>query len=332
MTKEAPQALVAVITRTKNREVLLDRAVRSVHSQTMTDFVHVIINDGGDQTIVDRVLKKHRQLIKQPPYIIHNESSMGMDPAANKAIKSVRSTFVAIHDDDDSWAPTFLEKTTEFLKQNTVPAVWVATDLVKEVVAGNNVTQLSQERWMAGIQSINLYELFRFNYAPPISYLYQRKVLEELNYYDETLPAAADWDLAIRLVLRYDIPFIESKQALAYYHHRPDTSGPQGNSVTAEYDKQQAAINMVLNRRLREELKIGKLGVGYIMNALRHDAKQREELINTIHTEIADTEARMNKRFEQLEQSLAAQQTILKGMNPVVNRLRQVKRKLRGSK
>jgi len=39
---------VAVITRTKDRVLLLERALQSVHNQSMSDFVHVIINDGGD--------------------------------------------------------------------------------------------------------------------------------------------------------------------------------------------------------------------------------------------------------------------------------------------
>lgn len=44
-----PVPKVAVITRTKDRGILLERAIKSVHKQTMMDFIHVIINDAGDK-------------------------------------------------------------------------------------------------------------------------------------------------------------------------------------------------------------------------------------------------------------------------------------------
>ena len=39
---------VAVITRTRNRALLLRRAARSVERQTFRDFSWVVVNDGGD--------------------------------------------------------------------------------------------------------------------------------------------------------------------------------------------------------------------------------------------------------------------------------------------
>ncbi len=39
---------VTVITRTKNRTLLLERAIKSVLAQTREDWTHVIVNDGGD--------------------------------------------------------------------------------------------------------------------------------------------------------------------------------------------------------------------------------------------------------------------------------------------
>ena len=38
---------VAVITRTKDRPIFLKRALLSVSSQTFSDYIHVVVNDGG---------------------------------------------------------------------------------------------------------------------------------------------------------------------------------------------------------------------------------------------------------------------------------------------
>ena len=51
-----PQAAVAIITRTKDRPLLLRRAVESVLGQTHADWVHVIVNDGGDPAAVEQVV------------------------------------------------------------------------------------------------------------------------------------------------------------------------------------------------------------------------------------------------------------------------------------
>ena len=80
---------VAVVTRTKDRGVLLERAIKSVHQQTLTDLVHVIINDSGDKKVVDDLVAKYEGIIKGRVKVIHNDVSHGMEAASNKAIKSV---------------------------------------------------------------------------------------------------------------------------------------------------------------------------------------------------------------------------------------------------
>ena len=56
------QPKVAVITRTKNRNILLERALKSVHQQTMEDFVHIIYNDSGDEAAVEMLLEKYKDI------------------------------------------------------------------------------------------------------------------------------------------------------------------------------------------------------------------------------------------------------------------------------
>ena len=45
-------ARVAVITRTMDRPMFLERALASVAKQTFRDYVHVVVNDGGDNDAV----------------------------------------------------------------------------------------------------------------------------------------------------------------------------------------------------------------------------------------------------------------------------------------
>ena len=51
---------VVVVTRTKDRPVLLRRAMESVLSQSFQDWVHVVVNDGGDPVPVDWLAAEYR--------------------------------------------------------------------------------------------------------------------------------------------------------------------------------------------------------------------------------------------------------------------------------
>ena len=56
MVKSTSIPKVAIITRTKDRSKFLERAVQSVLQQTMKDYVHVILNDGGAKNEVNKLL------------------------------------------------------------------------------------------------------------------------------------------------------------------------------------------------------------------------------------------------------------------------------------
>ena len=113
---------VAVITRTKNRNILLPRAINSVLSQTSPEWVHVIINDGGDTEELESTILPFRENYGDRLIVIHNEFSLGMEAASNKAIMAVDSDYIVIHDDDDSWQETFLEETIAVLENNQFPS------------------------------------------------------------------------------------------------------------------------------------------------------------------------------------------------------------------
>lgn len=284
---------VAVITRTKDRGVLLDRAIRSVHSQNMNDFVHVIINDAGDSEIVDSLLTKHKDLVGDRVKVIHNKESKGMEAASNKAIASVDSTYIVIHDDDDSWHPDFLKKATEHLDKSGSAGVVLVTDSVVERIHGDRIVKLSQERWLPGTTEVNLYKQCMVNYATTISFVYKRTAYEEIGHYDETLPVSSDWDFALRFLLKHDIDFVNSDEALAYYHHRPDQKGPSGNSVFAGADLHKHYINKLSNKYLRDDIQKGKFGLGYIVNEIRY----RHEREGVLHSSL-------NERFGAIDRSI----------------------------
>ena len=73
-----PRAKVAIVTRTKNRPIFLKRAIESVLSQTLEDWLHVIVNDGGDPATVDFLVRCEDNAYNRRVLVIHHMESQGM--------------------------------------------------------------------------------------------------------------------------------------------------------------------------------------------------------------------------------------------------------------
>lgn len=269
MTKSNPVPKVAIITRTRNRPIFLERAIKSVEEQTYKNYLHIVLNDGGDPAPVDNLLQRYK---KSNRVVIHNKKSVGITKALNQAIRASKSKYIAILDDDDSWPSTRLEKTVQYLEETDNKAVAVKMDIIVETIEEGQIKRLSSTLHpQSGEGEISLYKQCLKNYLSNGVITYRRDVYEELDGYDEMLPTAEDWDFGIRFLLKYDVPILSNEDSLCYYHQRPEQKGLSGNSGFAEVKQQEQTINLLRNHYLRKELNDGKLGVGYIMNKLTYD-------------------------------------------------------------
>ena len=112
---------VAILVRTKGRPRFLSRALENIAQQTFTDYTVCVINDGGDEQAT-------RAVIEASPLGSNAQDSSrvqllttaggNMEVASNAGLAATTSEYVAIHDDDDLWAPEFLERTVAALEEN----------------------------------------------------------------------------------------------------------------------------------------------------------------------------------------------------------------------
>ena len=103
------EPLVSIITRTKDRAVLLRRALSDCVKQTYDNFELIIVNDGGASSPVDALLEEFSSKLAGRARVIHNQVSQGMERASNQGIEASSGKYICIHDDDDTWAPSFLQ-------------------------------------------------------------------------------------------------------------------------------------------------------------------------------------------------------------------------------
>jgi glycosyltransferase involved in cell wall biosynthesis len=272
LTKITQLPLVGIITRTKNRTVLLRRAIESVLGQTYSNWVMIIVNDGGDPKEVDALVSEYSSSSVGRIRLIHHPQSLGMDGASKRGLESVDSELLIIHDDDDSWDPAFLtvavNELLEIQKQfpNT-QGVTTYSKRVVETIRGTSVTIESTESYNGWISKgfLSFDRVLTANPIPPISFLFTMKAFRELGSVYETVPILGDWEFLVRFMRRFDVYVIP--QFLAFYHHRSAlTSGAHGNSIVAQEEQHRLIRQYLLNTWLREDLESGKMGVGIYAN------------------------------------------------------------------
>jgi glycosyltransferase involved in cell wall biosynthesis len=264
---------VAVVTRTKNRNVLLRRALESVLGQTFDDWVMVVVNDGGVVHEVDQLLDRYKDRFNGRLKVIHHKKSRGMEAASNAGIQFVDSEYVIIHDDDDSWHPDFLKLSLKFLwkrrRNLRVKGVITYSVLVQEEIHKDAVIVRSVEpfnKWLNG--KILFSRMISQNVFPPVSFLYERSVFDEIGLYNEELPVLGDWEFNLRFMSKFEIVVLPKE--LAYYHHRQKSlHSHYGNSVIAGQDKHVIYDSFLRNELLRQDLLNGDAGLGHLVNDYR---------------------------------------------------------------
>lgn len=112
---------VSVVIPLFNKARHIERALRSVTSQSFSDFEVVVIDDGstdGGDKSVERIADTRVRLIRQ--------LNAGPGAARNRGLAEARAEYAAFLDADDAWLPRFLETGVHFLDSNP-SAVSVST-------------------------------------------------------------------------------------------------------------------------------------------------------------------------------------------------------------
>jgi glycosyltransferase involved in cell wall biosynthesis len=262
---------VAVITRTKNRPILLQRAFEGIKNQTFKDYIWVIVNDGGEVAPVEGIVLDANNSGMET-LLIHNELSLGMEAASNRGIKQSDSEYVVIHDDDDSWDTKFLQEAVSYLESNEgkkYGGVVTHSYIIKEVLSEEKCTMTDKDNFNDHLDEIYLADIAKNNSFPPISFLYRRDVYNKAGGYNESLPVLGDWDFNLRFLLESDIAVIP--KPLANYHHRVQgvVNSEYGNTVVQGIDKHHQYDTILRNHLLREDVRANKFGLGYLVTMER---------------------------------------------------------------
>ena len=263
-----PAQSVGIITRTKNNTLLLWRAMESVLEQTHANWVHVIFNDGGEIEPVERLVQNYQVRYGNRLIVLHHENSGGPEAAFNQSAQKLQSRYIAIHDDDDSWQKTFLEQSIASIQtqQALVPAIrgimsWCMC--VHEHIEGERLVEDSSYPFNNTFTNVRLADLLGRDFIPAICFLFERSVLEDIGYFDETFRQFGVREFILRFVSRYEIGVLQKQ--LSYYRQCPGPSPQYRQTLYPAFPAYAANESYFRNELIRRDLAGGKFGMGSLL-------------------------------------------------------------------
>lgn len=210
---EPVKPLVTAVIPTFDRARLLLRAVRSALEQDYRPLEIIVVDDhSGDGTPELLAPLAARGELK----VIRHEKNLGVSAARNTGIRAGRGEMLAFLDSDDEWLPGKIGVQVDYLLKNP-----------------DQVLVQTQERWMRKGLRVNpgrkhlkksgdiFIESVALCLISPSAVMLRRSLLDEVGLFDESLPAAEDYDLWLRVLARHPAGLID-REMVVRHGGRPD--------------------------------------------------------------------------------------------------------------
>jgi glycosyltransferase involved in cell wall biosynthesis len=187
-TVAARKMRVSVLTTVYNRERSIIRAVRSILTQSHTDFEYVIIDDGSTDETTARIEELDDARIRLIP-LPHR----GRAAALNEGFRQCRGDVIAIQDSDDESAAARLEQQLRFLEAHPEVGMVGCHLFHRDETSSATHTVAFPENHEDILHLMPVTSGIPFN-----SSLIRSSVFEAAGPFQEHLAAAEDYDFQLR--------------------------------------------------------------------------------------------------------------------------------------
>lgn len=190
-------ATVTVIIPTYNRASVIRRAIDSVLAQTFEDFELIVVDDGSDDE-TELVLLQYGDRIR-----VVRQSNRGVSSARNRGVAEAEGRLIAFLDSDDEWLPDKLDLQVDRYHAVGEPFVCHTDEIWMR--DGRELNQKAQHRKQGGRFFVRALERCLIS---PSSVMVSRGMFDLRGLFDESLPAAEDYDLWLRITAFHPVDFI----------------------------------------------------------------------------------------------------------------------------
>ncbi|MBC7766807.1 glycosyltransferase [Arenimonas sp.] len=208
---------------TYNRAHFIKQAIDSVLSQTFQDWELLIVDDCSTDNTKKIISTYSDDRIRY----IQNPENLGITENRNKALSLSTGEYVAVLDSDDYWIDTNkLSLQNDFLDQNNNYAL-IGSNMIIVDEQGKTIKKVTYPYVNFLIKNLLLMK----NLFCHSSVLYRKQEILNLGGYDVTLPIWEDYDMWLKIGLKYKLANL-SQYTTAYRKHTN-----QSNSIKIKIGK-----------------------------------------------------------------------------------------------
>ncbi len=212
-----------------NKAPYVKKALESVFSQSFRDFEIVIVDDGSTDSSLS-VAREALDGCDIRHQLIH-QGNAGVSSARNHAVEASHGDYLCFLDADDWWAPTFLEKMDQLIG-----------DYPDAGIYGTNYYYVKngiERTCVKGAETgyINYCKVYAEGLRMPLwtgAVSLSRRVFDEMGGFRPHLKLGEDFDLWIKVVLKYKVAFLNEPHSYYYQDSDPVWRGV-GHLVNPRY-------------------------------------------------------------------------------------------------
>ena len=220
---------ISVIIPVFNGEKTIEETINSILNQTFKDIEIIIINDGSTDATLEIIKNISDSRIK-----IFSYPNAGLSVCRNRGIDRAKGEYISFIDADDLWTPDKLELQWQALQSNPQAAVAYSwTDYIDES------SKFLKSGRRIKINGDAFSKLLITNFLENGSNPLIRQEALEIGGFDESLTAAEDKDMWLRLAANYEFACVEKPQIL----YRTSTT-----SMSTNLKRQEIASLKVIER------------------------------------------------------------------------------------
>ena len=223
-----------------NRAEVIPRAVQSVLNQTFPDYELIIVDDGSEDNVKERL-----QQFLSEKVVYHKIPHGGVSAARNFGIKHSQYPIIAYLDSDNVWHHDYLSRMHSVFSQSG--SVTVAAYCRYNIYRRDKKNRL----YLSGVggKPFNFSELLDRNFIDLNSFVHSRDCLEYTGFHDESIKRLVDWEFILRIANKYKLVYLP--EVLVDYY-----SDYCGNSITQKEDGVSACrhikeVNRVYSGRVK---------------------------------------------------------------------------------
>ena len=212
-----------------NKAPYVEKALRSVAAQTFFDYELIVVDDGSKDdsaSVAERVINDcWLSLLKPQQVKLIRQANAGVSTARNNGVAASQGQYICFLDADDWWESAFLEEMAKLIAEFPDAGIYGTNyTIINETKHKTRIAPVGIDKdFVKGY--INYCQVYAQTLCMPLTSItvaIPRKVFDEMQGFKPHLKLGEDFNLWIRIALRYKVVFLN--KPLANYNQDVDVA------------------------------------------------------------------------------------------------------------